>query len=136
MPTTPPVIFTCGHSTRAFDELTQLLYGQGITLVVDVRSVPKSRYQPWFNQAYLERHLPMRYLWRGDVLGDKALAAVAPDAFGAAIEEVAAFVETECVCILCSERDPGPSRWRKTGCHRWHSIAPALQAKGIEVLHL
>lgn len=131
-----PQIFTCGHSTRSFDELVHLLHASGITLLVDVRTVPKSRYHPWFNRTHFEKSLPMKYLWRGDMLGGKNAHLIPPEAFQGAIDELAAFSASERICILCSERDPGPSRWKKTGCHRWHTIAPALHAKGMEVIHL
>ena len=43
------VIFTIGHSTRTLDELVSLLRDSGITLLVDVRSIPRSRAMPQFN---------------------------------------------------------------------------------------
>lgn len=129
-------LFTCGHSTRPFDELVHLLRTNGITLLVDVRTVPKSRYHPWFNRTHMEKQLPMKYLWRGDVLGGKNAHLVPPEVFQAGIDELAVLSGAERICIMCSERDPGPSRWSRKGCHRWYAIAPALQAKGMEVIHL
>jgi uncharacterized protein (DUF488 family) len=43
------VIFTIGHSTRTFRELVDLLRQAEITLLVDVRSIPRSRTVPQFN---------------------------------------------------------------------------------------
>ena len=42
-------IFTIGHSTRTLSELMDLLREAQIELLVDVRSVPRSRTNPQFN---------------------------------------------------------------------------------------
>lgn len=39
-------IFTIGHSTRPIDEFISLLRELGIEIVVDVRTVPRSRTNP------------------------------------------------------------------------------------------
>jgi uncharacterized protein (DUF488 family) len=41
--------FTIGHSTRSIDEFVALLIPHGIKLVVDVRTVPRSRTNPQYN---------------------------------------------------------------------------------------
>lgn len=48
MPETLPV-FTIGHSTRSIAEFVALLQTGGVQLVVDIRSVPKSRTNPQYN---------------------------------------------------------------------------------------
>jgi uncharacterized protein (DUF488 family) len=45
--------FTIGHSTRTTDEFVDLLRESGISLVIDVRSMPRSRTNPQFNQQRL-----------------------------------------------------------------------------------
>lgn len=131
----PVTVYTCGHSTRSFDELVTLLRANGITLLVDVRAIPRSRFYPHFNKSYLERHLPIPYLWR-EALGGKNAATVPKPVFDAAIDELLALAATEKVCIMCSERSPTPTKWRPEGCHRWNAIAPALIARGASVAHL
>jgi uncharacterized protein (DUF488 family) len=42
--------FTIGHSTRTIAEFADLLQLSGVDLVVDVRSMPRSRTNPQFNQ--------------------------------------------------------------------------------------
>jgi len=42
-------VFTVGHSTRSVDELIGLLKQAGVDLLVDVRSIPRSRTNPQFN---------------------------------------------------------------------------------------
>lgn len=44
-----PPFFTIGHSTRPLPEFTGLLQESGIEILVDVRSIPKSRTNPQFN---------------------------------------------------------------------------------------
>jgi uncharacterized protein (DUF488 family) len=42
--------FTIGHGTRSLSEFTDLLRESAVDLVVDVRSMPRSRINPQFNQ--------------------------------------------------------------------------------------
>ena len=42
-------VFTIGHSTRTLDEFVALLQQVDVTLLVDVRSIPRSRATPQFN---------------------------------------------------------------------------------------
>ena len=43
------IVFTIGHSTRTLEEFVSLLHQAEITLLVDVRSIPRSRAMPQFN---------------------------------------------------------------------------------------
>ena len=45
--------FTLGHSTRPIDEFVALLTSAEVKLVVDVRTVPRSRTNPQFNRDIL-----------------------------------------------------------------------------------
>ncbi|MBR1091910.1 DUF488 domain-containing protein [Bradyrhizobium manausense] len=49
--------FTIGHSTRTLAEFVGLLQDSGVSLVVDVRSMPRSRTNPQFNQQRLPEAL-------------------------------------------------------------------------------
>ena len=49
--------FTIGHSTRAVIEFVDLLKGEDVRLVVDVRTVPRSRSNPQFNYDVLPQTL-------------------------------------------------------------------------------
>jgi hypothetical protein len=44
-----PTIFTVGHSTRPIAEFLSLLQQVGVDLLVDVRSMPRSRTNPQFD---------------------------------------------------------------------------------------
>ena len=52
------VAFTIGHSTRPIDRFVSMLKGYGITRLVDVRTVPRSRTNPQFNKDVLPDSLP------------------------------------------------------------------------------
>ena len=45
--------FTIGHSTRSIAEFVELLRTAGVQLVADVRTVPRSRTNPHYNQDVL-----------------------------------------------------------------------------------
>ena len=49
MISTGPQFFTIGHSTRPVGEFVSLLQPQGVSLVVDVRKMPRSRLNPQYN---------------------------------------------------------------------------------------
>ena len=129
-------IWTVGHSTRPFEELVAILRGAGITLLVDVRARPQSRFYPHFNRRYLEEHLPMRYVFLGDRLGGKNAHEIPPEVYAAGIDTLVALAEKDRVCIMCSEASPTPTKSRPEGCHRWHTITPMLEPKGVKVVHL
>jgi uncharacterized protein (DUF488 family) len=129
-------IFTIGHSTRPFEELIFLLQSNGITMLVDVRARPQSRFYPHFNKKYLIENLPMKYVWMGDRLGGKNANEIPPEEFEAGIDALIELSGKETVCIMCSEGSPTPTKWRPEGCHRWTIITPALKAKGVEVIHI
>ncbi len=52
-----PLVMTIGHSTHTLEEFIRLLQAHGATCVVDVRTVPRSRHNPQFDEASLPRSL-------------------------------------------------------------------------------
>jgi uncharacterized protein (DUF488 family) len=50
-------LWTIGHSTKPIDEFLALLASHGIQRLVDVRTVPRSRYNPQFDIHALAKHL-------------------------------------------------------------------------------
>jgi uncharacterized protein (DUF488 family) len=145
-------IFTIGHSTRTFAELIALLREARIELLVDVRSVPRSRTNPQFNIDVLPealaatgvgyRHLPSlggrrhhrkdampspNTLWRNASFRNYADYA-GTKAFRAGMEELEALSRDKRCAIMCAEA----VWWR---CHR-RIIADYLLADGIPVVHI
>ena len=147
-----PTIFTIGHSTRTIAELVALLQQVAVDLLVDVRSIPRSRTNPQFNADALPdalvdagiayRHLPalggLRHrtagampspntLWRVAAFRNYADYA-ATDAFRRGLDELRALARDHCCAIMCAEA----VWWR---CHR-RIIADYLLAEGILVAHI
>jgi uncharacterized protein (DUF488 family) len=50
-------IFTVGHSTLPIERFLSMLHAYGIKILVDIRTVPRSRHNPQFNAEDLGRAL-------------------------------------------------------------------------------
>ena len=145
-PPIPPVVMTIGHSTRPVKEFIHLLKAHGVQRLVDVRTVPRSRHNPQFNQSELSpplhsarlhyRYMPglggFRHARRDSVnTGGIMPASVASPitcrrlSSGSNLDELIELAKSERIAIMCAEAVP----WR---CHR-SLIADALLARGIEV---
>ena len=148
----PGVVFTIGHSTRSIAELAALLREAEVALVVDVRSLPRSRANPQFNAETLPaalaaerigyRHLPAlgglrgrrkdagpspNALWQVGTFRNYADYAMT-EAFRAGLAELTALAQAQPSAIMCAEA----VWWR---CHR-RIIADYLLARGIPVAHI
>src|SRR4051812_43422152 len=53
----PSLVYTIGHSTRPIEEFTGLLQAHEVARVIDVRTIPRSRYNPQYNRDELARSL-------------------------------------------------------------------------------
>lgn len=143
---------TIGHSTRPLEEFAALLNAAGVELLVDVRTVPRSRTNPQFNRDTLPDALSgfgidyRHFASLGGLRGRKA--AVPPhvnafwqnqsfhnyadyamsDAFQAGLHELRELGHEKCCAIMCAEA----VWWR---CHR-RIIADYLLASGESVFHI
>jgi uncharacterized protein (DUF488 family) len=52
------MIYTIGHSTKPQQELIDLLQLYKVRVLVDVRTIPRSRHNPQFNREELEKAIP------------------------------------------------------------------------------
>jgi hypothetical protein len=50
-------VLTIGHSTRTIEEFVSILLAHGVQLLVDVRTIPRSRRVPQFNSDALAASL-------------------------------------------------------------------------------
>lgn len=50
-------VLTIGHSTRDIDEFIDILKSYSITVLVDIRTIPKSRHNPQYVQSSLKHSL-------------------------------------------------------------------------------
>ena len=118
------MIYSTGYQAITVDQLKDLMDRYGITLIVDVRSVPYTRWTAkyQFNRNRMKAAFGPSYQWKGDILGGKQ---------GPATEEGLAYLIalTETAVILCMEDDP-------RRCHRLTDISARLLPLGIEVMHL
>ena len=141
-------ILTAGYGNRGFVGFIGLLQGNGVTHLVDVRSVPQSSYWEEFRRPNLERLVPptgLRYVYMGDTLGgvaDSPILCKDPDAvplaplretplftLGLAKLMAAAGEPDRVLCLMCGCKRPH-------GCHRSRLIGAALIDAGVEVLHI
>lgn len=144
--------FTIGHSTRSIEEFAELLQAGGVQLVVDVRTVPRSRRNPHYNTDVLgEKLAPWQigYVRIAELGGLRGRSSEVPpevngwwdnasfhnyadytlsDDFQRGIEELIALGRERRVATMCAE-----SVWWR--CHR-RIIADHLLARGEEVFHL
>ena len=149
MSRTTAAIYTVGHSTRTFDELVEILRAHGIQRVVDVRTMPRSRHNPQFNQATIRRALHNRRLGYRHMKDLGGLRRARPDSinsgwrnvsfrgfadymqtepFRHALEQLVKLAGEKPTAIMCAEAVP----WR---CHR-SLIADALTVRGFEVYNI
>jgi uncharacterized protein (DUF488 family) len=139
-----PIVLTIGHSTRMLEEFIELLRAHGATRVVDVRTVPRSRHNPQFDEASLPGslkeaglgyvHMPglggMRHArrdstnlgWRNASFRGYADYMQTP-VFGQSLDELIRLANRERIALMCAEAVP----WR---CHR-SLVADALLVRGI-----
>lgn len=71
-------LYTIGHGNISADDFLQHLRQHGITVLVDVRSAPYSRYVPHFNKHTIEAFLKERgidYRYGGEYLGGRPTQA-------------------------------------------------------------
>jgi uncharacterized protein (DUF488 family) len=140
---------TIGHSNRPLEELIGMLQAHGVDLLVDVRTVPKSRHNPQFNTENLPAplhqagigylHMPglggLRHArkdsintgWRNDNFRGYADYMQTPE-FDAALSALLQTTLGRHPAVMCAEAVP----WR---CHR-SMIADALTAHGVAVEHI
>jgi len=138
-------LLTIGHSNLAADRFMALLKNAGVSAVADVRSVPFSRWCPWFSAKQLAQRLAeegMTYIQLGDALGGRPRdpklyrdgvadyeAMATREEFAAGLGRVVDASERQRVCLLCAEREP-------LDCHRCLLVGRALVERGLAVGHI
>lgn len=142
-----PSLYSIGHGIRSQDEFVELLKTYRINYLVDVRSMPYSRYNPQFNQRFLKFLLPqhnIRYVFMGEELGGRPKEAwcynehgkidyekvKTRESFQKGIARLkAAYYKNVGAAIMCSESKP-------CDCHRTHLIGQALRSENIILTHI
>ena len=146
---TSPIVLTIGHSTRTIEEFINLLLAHGVSRVVDVRTIPRSRHNPQFNADTLPRSLKQVGVGYVHMAGLGGLRHPARDSlnigwcngsfrgfadymqtpeFAPSLDEFIELARQGGVSLMCAEAVP----WR---CHR-SLIADALLVRGIHTEHI
>jgi len=141
-------IYTVGHSNTELGEFVNLL--NGVEVVVDVRSIPFSRYSPQFNAHNIKEKLEaagIQYIFMededvGNVLGGKPRdedcyengkivyeKVMNKSWYQEGISKLVELANRKKVVIMCSEEDPHK-------CHRHHLITQSLLEEGVTVFHI
>lgn len=142
-------IYTIGHSTHPINEFVDILKHYGIERLVDIRTVPRSRHNPQYEQDALKNSLETNaidyfYLkgmgglrpkkkdsinlgWRVDSFRNYADYMQTPQ-FAEAVEELIELGKPKTTVIMCAEAVP----WR---CHR-SLVGDALLVRGVSVVDI
>lgn len=145
-------VFTIGHSTRTIAEFAGLLQKAGVDMVVDIRTVPRSRTNPQYNEDSVADTLAPYQIgyrriaslgglrsrqkdiapevngyWDNQSFHNYADYALTP-AFHEGLTELEALIVHHRPAIMCAE-----SVWWR--CHR-RIVTDYLLAAGYSVFHL
>lgn len=145
----PALVLTIGHSTRSLEELVALLKANGANMLVDVRTMPRSRTNPQFNIDALPaalREVGIDYIHLPGLGGLRRRIKDSPNAgwrnasfqgyadymqtteFEKSLDEMLSRSAGAVPALMCAEAVP----WR---CHR-SLIADALVVRGIAVKNI
>ena len=142
-------MWTIGHSTRSLGELVDLLRGEHVTSLIDVRRMPHSRRHPQFEAAALARDLPAAGIayrhapglggfrkpradsnntaWREPAFRGYADYMQTPE-FATQLDTLIHEAASTPTALMCAEAHP-------SHCHR-SLLADALVARGVTVRHI
>lgn len=144
-----PILYTIGHSNRSSSEFLALLQAYGIQKVIDIRTIPKSRHNPQFNQSDLRvslkrAHIRYEHMKKLGGLRHAHKDSVNDGWINASFRGFADYMQTtdfksglsrlekeaqkNTVAIMCAEAVP----WR---CHR-SMVADALTVQRWIVRHI
>ncbi len=143
------IILTIGHSTRPIGDFIDLLHTHGVTMLEDIRTVPRTRHNPQYNRDTLPGELAtagigychmaglggLRHAlkdspnrgWRNASFRGFADYMQTPE-FESALKELLRLTTKRASALMCAEAVP----WR---CHR-SLIADALLVRGVGVEHI
>ncbi len=140
-------IYTIGHSTHNKKAFLLLLKRYGINCVVDVRSMPYSKYSPQFNKEEIKHNLykhAIYYIFMGNELGarreDKSLytkegyldfeKTSKSLSFIDGINRVKSGIDKDYkIALMCTEKDP-------LDCHRNILVARQFYIQGYNVVNI
>ena len=138
-------LFSIGHSNQSQEDFLNLLQRHGINCIVDVRSVPASKYSPQFNQENLKWFLKrngVEYLHFGDEFGARRTDSLNDDGqvdfemavqtplFQQGVERLMNGLKKGFrISLMCSEAEP-------LECHRFSMVSRYFHERGLGVFHI
>ena len=138
-------LFSIGHSNQSQEDFLRLLQANYIDCVVDVRSVPASKYIPQFNKEEIKEFLKMHniiYLHFGNEFGARRTDCIDDDgqvnfelavhtpAFLNGVERLNNGLEKGFrISLMCTESDP-------LECHRFSLVSRFFHNNGYDVRHI
>jgi len=127
-------VYTIGYAKRDISDLINILRKYGITLLVDVRRFPKSKY-PEFEKENLKNILEkngLKYVFLGENLGGFIKGGykkyMETQKFKDGFKVLLNLIRKETVVLMCREKNV-------KYCHR-RFIASLLENLGVEVIHI
>jgi uncharacterized protein (DUF488 family) len=142
-------IFTLGHSTLPIERFVAVLRAYSIERLADIRTIPRSRHNPQFNDTALANSLRAQHLdyvhlralgglrharkdspnagWRNESFRGFADYMQTED-FESALEALIRMGKEKRLAIMCAEAVP----WR---CHR-SLVADALSVRGVPAVEI
>jgi uncharacterized protein (DUF488 family) len=135
-PNAQVTVYTIGHGRHAWDDFLALLRQHEIEVLVDVRSVARSRWVQ-FNGQVLEaalRRARIGYEWLPEC-GGKKIAPPADLARG--LDRIIELASDARVAIMCSESQPlTKHKQPRANCHRVGLLSQPLRERGARVIHI
>jgi uncharacterized protein (DUF488 family) len=144
------MLLTFGHGTASAEQMVSLLQNAGVSVLIDVRTVPGSRRHPHVARAELRRWLPeagISYRWDKRLGGLRSAEPDSPDVafdvdslrgyaghmrtpeFLTAVDHLLTLADARCTAVMCAE-----SLWWR--CHR-RMLADFITAvRDVPVRHL
>ncbi len=137
-------LYTIGHSNHQLTDFRNLLLKYGIDCIVDVRSIPASKYSPQFNKETLQgflRSYDMDYQFfgfefgarRNDSFNDSGFVdfelTVQTALFQEGVHKLTPLLEKKNIALMCSEADP-------LECHRFSLVGRYYHEEGLDVNHI
>ena len=142
-------VYTIGYGSRSLEEFLEVIEHHGIEYLIDIRSIPFSKYKPEFSKPALSDHLTRHnilYVFMGDELGGRPQNTTLnvneerpeyvdynkvkdTNSYLSGIDRLCRAFEQQSIVLMCSEGKP-------EDCHRSKLIGQTLSEMKIKVMHI
>lgn len=138
-------IYSIGYGSREINDFISLLKKYKISTLVDIRTLPASRFRPDYNKKRFAEKLLLEnveYLFWGDTLGGKPKQealytngmvdydkVARSQSYKEGLMKLIGLANEKALCIMCAELKPDQ-------CHRKHLVGESLILLDFDVFHL